>query len=190
MAPSSGLETQFTLRRACKQDCAGLARVQVESYRASYVDMFPPDFLENLTLAEQEQDWRDWLAANPTDVLLTAAAASGEVCGYVLARVQVDAPPDYSAEVLALHVSPAQRGRGIGRALLRGALIELQQRGCANVMLWTLEGNPIRRWYERLGGQKIDCKTWDMDGWLIHEVAYDWDDLSALIVLLDTAHGG
>ena len=50
-------------------------------------------------------------------------------------------------------------------------------------MLWTLLSNPARRWYERLQGQLIDKKSYQVDGMDVVEVAYGWEsipvDLSA-----------
>ena len=51
------------------------------------------------------------------------------------------------------------------------------------MMLWTTEANPVRAWYERLGGAVIDTKPWGGNpyyGVEVNEVAYGWDDIEIL----------
>jgi len=42
------------IRPANLADCAGLARVQVDSYRSAYTGIQPPEYLDHFTSVEQE----------------------------------------------------------------------------------------------------------------------------------------
>ena len=44
----------------------GIARVQVDSYRAAYAGIIPQRYLDQFSYEEQEQDWRDWITAVST----------------------------------------------------------------------------------------------------------------------------
>jgi ribosomal protein S18 acetylase RimI-like enzyme len=166
------------IRKAGPTDCPGIARVQVDSYRTAYAGLLPEPYLAHFTYAEQAQDWQTWLATNTDDVLLVAESVDNDVVGYVLARARPDIHHGYDAEILALHASPPFQGRGVGKALLRAAITELEGRGCQSAMLWTLKGNPVRRWYERLEGKIIGEKSYQVDGWDIVEVAYGLETIS------------
>jgi ribosomal protein S18 acetylase RimI-like enzyme len=168
------------IRQATVKDGRGLAQVQVDSYRTAYTGLFPEPYLDRFSYEEQEQDWLDLLTGGMDDILLVAVSAEDRVIGYVLARAAPDLFPGYDAEILALHVRQSLQRKGIGKALLRRAVQELEARGCASVMLWTLKGNPVRRWYERLGGKVIGEKSHQVDNWDIVEIAYGWEKLSAL----------
>lgn len=168
------------IRDAVPADCPGIARVQVDSYRGAYAGLFPPAYLAQFSYAEQEQDWANWFASGGSDLLLVALSPENKVEGYLLARAQPEAFPGYDAEIAALHVRQAARGRGIGQALLSQAAGVLAARSCRSVMLWTLHGNPVRHWYERLGGRLLGEKSFEVDGWLITEVAYGWEDILVL----------
>jgi hypothetical protein len=48
-------------------------------------------------------------------------------------------------------------------------------------MLWTLQGNPVRQWYQRLGGQVLGEKSFQIDDWEIVEVAYGWETIKMLL---------
>ena len=171
----------FQIRPANFQDCPGLAQVQVDSYRTAYASFFPSSYFEQMTYAEQEQDWREWLASGKDEILLVAHLAETQVVGYVLAKAEPDVYPGYASEIMALHVRRAHQHQGLGYALLQSAARQLAECSCQSVMLWTLKGNPIRRWYEKLGGQFLGEKTYPVDDWDIVEVAYGWKPLTVLL---------
>lgn len=168
------------IRDAVSADCPGIARVQVDSYRSAYAGLFPPAYLAQFSYTEQEQDWENWFASGGSEILLVALSPENQVEGYILARAQPEVFPGFDAEIAALHVRQAARGRGVGRALLSQAAVALAARGCRSVMLWTLQGNPVRHWYVRLNGQLLGEKSFEVDGWLITEVAYGWEDILVL----------
>ena len=49
------------VREATIGDAAGLARVQVDSYRSAYTGIWPEAALDSLSFEEQEQDWQNWM---------------------------------------------------------------------------------------------------------------------------------
>lgn len=169
------------IRQARRSDCIGLARVQVDSYRTAYTGLFPESYLAQFSYEEQTQDWETWLETKADDVLLVSLSEDNQVIGYVLARAQPDIYPGYDAEILALHVKLAHQGQGAGGALLMAAAAELQGRGCRSVMLWTLKGNPVRHWYERLEGRILGEKSFQIDDWEVVEIAYGWETISSLV---------
>jgi ribosomal protein S18 acetylase RimI-like enzyme len=79
-----------------------------------------------------------------------------------------------------LHVLPEFRHLGIGRSLLKSVKTELIKRGGLSVMLWTLQCNPIRGWYEKIGGIVIGEKMHAVEGCEIVDVAYGWPELANL----------
>lgn len=171
----------FQIRPAALPDCPDIAQVQVDSYRTAYAEFFPPEHFAHLTYAEQEQDWRDWLETKTDDVLLVALSPEKDVVGYVLARAEPEVYPGYESEIVALHVRQTHQRQGIGQALLQSAANRLAARGCQSVMLWTLKDNPVRPWYERLGGQWLGEKTYPVGDWIIVEAAYGWKPLTTLL---------
>lgn len=179
------------IREAVPEDSHSIARVQVDSYRTAYAGLFPEPYLAQFSYEEQAQDWLEWLATHPDDVLLAAASPEQQVIGYLLARAQPDIYPGYDAEILAMHVKQSHQGNGIGKALLRKAVERLEERGCRSVMLWTLKGNPVRQWYERLGGRILGEKRFQVDGWDVVEIAYGWETITALLPIAGSlpAHG-
>jgi len=170
------------IRRARVDDSAGIARVQVDSYRTAYAGLLPEDYLARFAYEEQEQDWRDWPSAHPDDILFVAENESREIVGYALGRPGLTSISPYDSELVALHVRrPCQR-QGIGWQLVTMIAKQLKQQGCSSLLLWVLDKNPSRRFYERLGGQLIGEQTVNLgEGDITSaEVAYGWPDIEGL----------
>ena len=166
------------IREATIEDSAGLAKVQVDSYRTAYAGIFPQDYLDHFTYEEQDQDWRDWIASPSEDILCVAESAPGEVVGYALARPGPSEVAPYDSELISLHVSRPYQRQGLGRQLVSTIARQLKQSGCQSLMLWVLEENRSRGFYERLGAQLLDDRK--MSGAGKAEVAYGWPIIESL----------
>jgi GNAT superfamily N-acetyltransferase len=176
------------IRNAKTEDSAGLARVQVDSYRTAYAPIFPQSYLDHFTYEEQEQDWREWLIDKPDDVLLVAEM-DGEIVGYALGRPGSSEISPYHSELLAAHVRQARQRQGIGSQLIAAVASRLQDQGCRSLILWALAQNPSRALYEKLGGQVVGEKEWGGNeefGTDVQEVAYGWTDI-ALLSAIETS---
>jgi ribosomal protein S18 acetylase RimI-like enzyme len=175
---------QVTLRRAGLDDCAALARLQVDSYRNAYAGLLPRAYLVRFTYQEQEQDWQDLISAGGSDLLYVAEGDGGEVVAYALARPGPAGIDSYEGELLALHVRASHQRRGLGRRLLVAVAEELGLRpgrqaaaeNAPSLLVWVLEGNEAaRRFYERFGGKLLARREIELDaGVWAAEVAYGW----------------
>lgn len=173
------------IRHATLEDSAGIARVQVESYRRAYAGILPQAYLDHFTCEEQAQDWRDLLAEPGEDILLVAEGPDGEVAGYTLGRPgECDIAP-YDSELVALHVRKEFQGQGVGEALLRAMAAELHRKGCCSMLLWVLAQNPARAFYQRLEGQWVGEKQTHLgEGDVVaQEVAYGWPKIETLLAV-------
>ncbi|MEW5871546.1 MAG: GNAT family N-acetyltransferase [Chloroflexota bacterium] len=125
------------------------------------------------------------LAEPNGNILLVAESPSGEVAGYTLGRPgECDIAP-YDSELVALHVRKEFQGQGTGEALVRAMARELYQTGCRSMMLWVLEQNPARAFYQRLGGELIGEKQTHLgEGDVsVQEVAYGWPEIETLFAV-------
>jgi ribosomal protein S18 acetylase RimI-like enzyme len=86
------------------------------------------------------------------DGLFWVATRGGHVAGAVMAGWD-----GHRGWIYHLAVDPAERRRGIGRALLAAAERELRRRGCPKINLQVLGSNrDVVAFYERLGWQIED----------------------------------
>jgi ribosomal protein S18 acetylase RimI-like enzyme len=102
------------------------------------------------TLAELRQELADlpgWYGG--PDGALLLATVDGEPAGIVALRAHAEA----WAELKRLYVRPAYRGYGLGKRLVRAALVEAERLGCQSVKLATAPGlmDPAVAMYRGLG---------------------------------------
>jgi ribosomal protein S18 acetylase RimI-like enzyme len=169
------------IRRATINDSAGIARVQVDSYRIAYAGIFSQAYLDRFTYEEQAQDWYDWMMNKPRDLIFVAQTEMGEIEGYALGRPGLTKIPPYDSELVGMHVLQTFQRQGIGRGLMAKMAEQVQEQGCSSLMLWVLEKNPARSFYEKLGGQLIGEQEIELEeGEKAREVAYGWKDIRGL----------
>jgi ribosomal protein S18 acetylase RimI-like enzyme len=171
------------IRKATIADSPGLAKVQIDSYRATYAGILPQTYLDNFSYEEQSQDWRELLAGDMSDLLVVAVNDDGNVRGYLLGRLQNRAEKGFDCEVVALHVDPSFHRQGIGRRLLGRIAFEFQQQGCQSLMLSVLTQNHnARAVYEHLAGKLVAGKEirFEFEGVELTEVVYAWEKIEEL----------
>lgn len=170
------------IRQATLEDSSEIAKVQVESYRTVYRDIFPPAYLEHFTLQEQEQDWRELLSSDDHEVLYVALV-NEKIIAYALGTSNEDEGFPFESELVALHVREKHQRNGIGRALFAAVAKALQAKGNNSLFLWVAAKNPARAFYEKLGGELVGEKPWVNNSYFgtrIFEVAYGWHDIRSI----------
>ena len=168
----------MNIRTATFEDCAAIARVQVNSYHAAYAALMPAEYLAAFSYEEQEQDWKDLLQSGQ-DTLLVAENLAGEVIGYALSRPTPQA--SYDCELVALHIDRDWQRQGIGRGLFHETARRMGALGCRSLGVWVLEGNLARGFYEYLGGQENGEQFFEIEELHLRrrEVGYRWDNLKS-----------
>jgi GNAT superfamily N-acetyltransferase len=170
------------IRQAYKNDSAAIAKVQVESYRTAYKDIFPPAYLEHFTYQEQEQDWYELLSSDYHEVLYVALV-NEKIIAYALSTCNEDEDFSFESELVALPVLEKQQRKGIGRALFAAVARSLQALGNNSLFLWVAAKNRARAFYDKLGGELVAEKPWVNNSYFgtnIFEIAYGWHDIRSL----------
>jgi len=178
------------VREARASDAAGLARVQVASWRASLAGLLPDAVLAELTSAEAEQRWAGrWLEAitkPPTSrhrvhVAVTqpsnlpsiesgslpgsAPEAAAELAGFAAAGPATDADlwPGTDAELYELHVLPELTGQGHGGRLLHAVADTLAEDGFRTAYTWALAADDSRLEFLESAGWAPDGSHSNLD---------------------------
>ena len=122
------------------------------------------------------------LAHPGPDEVTLAAADRWDILGYAQGGPSRRKVPG-EAEIQTLYLIRAAQGRGLGRRLLTGTARALATRGATSLMISVLQDNhPARRFYEHFGGApEAPRRERGPGGALLHEVAYLWPDIKALL---------
>lgn len=181
-----------TIRRASIEDAAAIARVYVDCWRSTYAGLLPDDLLLRPNAVEREERWwRRSLSRRRGGLLVFVAEDSAHgVIGFASGGPSRDRGLDYGGEVYTLYVDDDFQGLGIGRRLFVVVSERLAAGARDSVVVWVLNGNPARFFYEALGGKCVARRGGVMGGEPIEELAFGWEDVSELIALGKSGESG
>lgn len=110
--------------------------------------------------------------------MYVAENEEGNVIGYAQARHA--AYQAYETELDSIHIDEPYRGQQIGKRLMAALAHHLYEEGFGSLMLWVIQENRARHFYERLGGIEFDEKPMDLGKQPTTEIAYGYPDITTL----------
>lgn len=141
-----------SIRPGTPDDAAAVARIHLESWRATYRDELPAWYLAGLELVSRTEIWRERIARPGVRILI--AHQAGLAAGFAAfgPSRDPDLHPAAWSQLYNFHVEPERRNGGIGGQLWRAMLDDLRPSGTTGLTLWVVPTNHgARRFYERMG---------------------------------------
>jgi ribosomal-protein-alanine N-acetyltransferase len=173
----------LTVRPARPEDTPAIARVHVESWRSTYRGLIAADHLAKLSLEDREKMWTRTLADprhGKTSFVLVAEDPPGSIVGFAAGGPERTGDPRHAGELYAIYVLESAQRSGAGRSLTAELARRLVKAGIPSLLVWVLERNPSRRFYERLGGTEVGRKVARIGDEDHEEIAYGWSDARVL----------
>ncbi|WP_404430830.1 GNAT family N-acetyltransferase [Sutcliffiella horikoshii] len=163
------------IRKAILSDKKGIAKVHVESWKTTYANIVPDEYLNNLTYESREQIW---INSIPNGGVYVAENNEGEIVGFSSGGKERSGKYDgFDGELYAIYILKKYQGQGIGKALIQPTIDELIGMGLNTMLVLVLKDNVSRLFYEALGGKKIDELEVQMAGKKLTEVVYGWENV-------------
>jgi GNAT superfamily N-acetyltransferase len=175
---------QITIRVARPTDARGIAKLDVETWRATYAGMLSTSYLVGLSERRRELGWRGVILHEPRDVRI-AVEAGGDIVGFGSCGPN-RSDRLFSGEVFTLYVAPDMQNQGIGRRLLITLFRRLVAVSRRSAIVWVLRDNPSRFFYERLGGHQVSRKLLAFGGASVETVGYGWRDLPGFLAAVSS----
>ncbi len=167
------------LRPATMEDVPGIARVHVDAWRETYQGILPSDFLQSLSYENREEQWRRALSDPSSRVhLYVMRGKSGAIGGFVAVGPERGELEDFDGELYAIYLLQQYQGLGYGRKLFESGVRALRNDGFRSMVLWVLEDNATRGFYEHLGGSLVGQKMIEVGQEKYAAVAYGWTKIS------------
>ena len=166
------------VRRAKSADADAIADIQIETWRDTYAGLLPTGGLLRMSKAIDGARWRTMMV-NGDHVLVAEEAPAGLV-GFGSCGPCRSGAAGYAGEVYTLYVRPGRQGEGTGRLLLEALFAELRGAGYDSALIWVLDRNPARFFYEAMSGRRIAERREKMWGTTVREAAYGWDTLASV----------
>ena len=178
---------KISIRPARIADAGAIARLDVETWQATYAGILGTSYLAGLSTRRRELGWASAIHRAPNEVLVANNSANDIIgfgsCGACRGET------DFTAEVFTLYVAPDWQNQGIGRRLLLTMFGRLAAQGHGSVVIWVLQENPARFFYQRLGGKEVRRKLLPFNGTSVPACGYGWRDLPAYLATQAGAAG-
>jgi GNAT superfamily N-acetyltransferase len=164
------------IRSAQPSDSTQLARIYVDTWRATYANLLPQGYLKQMRYDRTALAMHRALLDPRIDFLI--AEEKNTAVGYICGGVERTQDPIYSAEIYELYTLPAFQRKGVGSRLLAGLTGKFYQHQLYSMKVWVLAGNPYRRFYERCCGIFLNSKSILFAGRRLKADAFGWIDIT------------
>ncbi len=164
------------IRKANLHDAQGIAKVHVDSWRSTYRDLVPQDFLDKLDANKRADFWAKLIHHPALGDHVIVAETKGQVVGFSSGGRNRTEGSGYQGEIYAIYLASQFQGMGMGRKLFNRSVELLQSEGQTSLMVWVLEGNPACGFYAAMGGLMVSEKWDQIGGKDLKELAYGWKE--------------
>lgn len=136
------------IRSAQLMDANAIATIHVDSWRSAYEGIIDKDYLQSLSVAAKEQEWRHIVQKDQVTTLVVEDERQ-QILGWACFGADREQPQQ--GELYAIYLSPQHWHQGVGKLLMQSVVQQLMKDfDCFNV--WVLSDNhAARQFYQRLG---------------------------------------
>jgi L-amino acid N-acyltransferase YncA len=167
------------IRPARPEDAAGIAAVQVASWRTTYRGIVPDGYLDGMSVEVGTQRWDANLAADGA-LHFVAEDESGGIIGFVSGGRLREPVGEYDAELWAIYLLEEKQGGGVGRRLVQTLADALLAADYRSMIVWVLQENSAVNFYKRMGAAAVTGKMIEIGGVALPDLALGWKDLSEI----------
>lgn len=170
---------EIHIRRATKDDIAGIVKVHVESWKTTYKGIFANEILENVTFEQRKKQWENIFQKedNP-QYRFIAEMLTGEIIGFIDGGTERMDTYNCDMELYAIYILQDYQGLKVGKRLFQALLSECINNNMESLLVWVVSNNPSKKFYEKYNPEKIDTKL--LERLNVEEIAYAWRDMDCL----------
>lgn len=166
-------------------DTFGIVKVLVDTWRTTYSNIVSQETLQKRTYEYIEPRWKDRIKnLTKKDVMYVAENVKQEIVGIVWGRTERLNPIDeivelekFNGELCAIYVLKNYQRRKIGAKLVYQVVKYLIKLNVHSMLVWVLNENPYKKFYEKLGARFIADKFLEIDNKKYLESAYVWEKI-------------
>ena len=150
-----------------KEDIDEIAKIITEDWKIAYKGIIDEEYLEKLYYKEKAERIRKKYQEQKSIVYVDK-----EIKGYCRLK-ESEEEGKKIGEIEGLYVKYNQRGKEIGRLLVKEAMKILKERGYKEVIIWCLKENiKARGFYEKIGGKLYKERYIEIGQKVYKEVSY------------------
>ncbi|MGH7739586.1 MAG: GNAT family N-acetyltransferase [bacterium] len=176
-SPLNSLPSNFSfkIRPGQFSDVPAISKAYAQAWRETYQGTAPPAFVDGMTEAAAAGLFQESFRPNRYCYFLYVAEVEGRIVGFADGGKERSRPESGEGELYAIYLLREFQGKGVGRELFRASLVQLNRSELSPVVVWVLEENPHRKFYESLGGTLgLDRKKLKVQEAGITLIPYRW----------------
>lgn len=176
---------EIIIRKANNSDLNGIIRVNVETWKIAYKGVVPDDLIRGFAMRTQDKGWQKKLKNMiEENIFFIAETNESEIIGFAIGGLEMSKNSNYKGELMGIYILKECQRQGIGKSLTGKIVKELIKMNINTMLVWVLEKNPYRAFYDTLGGKVIDKK--EHETLKLPVVAYGYDNLKELLNKLES----
>ncbi|MDQ0159975.1 ribosomal protein S18 acetylase RimI-like enzyme [Alkalibacillus salilacus] len=168
------------IREAEYQDAYAIGIVHVESWKTTYKNIIPDDFLDNMSYERRNDKWKDNIAQNDQYVFV-AENDDREIVGFGSCGKRDKNTVENAGDLTTIYLLEEYQGRGIGKELFKQLFLQFNELRYNRVFVEVLEGNDACRFYEHYGAKLIKSEQVKIGGAELNLLTYEWEDVDDVI---------
>lgn len=164
------------IRKAKELDSEVITKIHLNSWKTTYNNFFSEDFFNKRELEFEERNTKIKEAIiNDDDCHYIVYEENENILGFLCYGIARGNKYNSMGEIYSIYLEEKNQRRGIGTKLIEEAFKLLRQEGYKKIIIRCLDGNPSFKFYEILGGKKIDSEIHNIGGKNVIENIYEFD---------------
>lgn len=180
---------KINIRNAINTDASEIATVHLKSWKTTYKNIIPDNYLSTLSYEDQIIKWRERLNSNNNkEFTFVAQNEKGRIIGFSLGSLEQQEPIGmrfrehlYKGELKAIYILKEYQRKGIGSRLVFRIMNHLIEHNIQSMITWILKDNPSSKFYRFLYGKFIGEGIIEIGGIQYIKYAYGWNDLIKIL---------
>ncbi|WP_079507577.1 GNAT family N-acetyltransferase [Mesobacillus jeotgali] len=169
------------VRKAAIEDSAAIAGVHIKSWKETYQGLVSQEYLDSLKVEDRQPLWEKSLTETPDkSPVFVAVNPEGEIVGFASFGKERTGKFHADGELYAIYILKKYQRKRIGLKLLEVGLEEMLRQKYGSMLVWVLNDNESRKFYESLQPEKAGEEKIEIAGKEFAESAYVWKDSKLL----------
>ena len=172
----------MVIREYRKEDLYSVAKIHVDTWNSTYLNIVPKTYLESRTYEAQKKKWIDRLFNNEDtkEFMFVAENENGDVVGFSTGSLN-DLGSEFDSTLYTIYILKDYQNNGLGKSLMKVVASKLILLGAKNMVLSAFAENKACDFYEHLGGKKGNQNIVNIEGIDLIEINYEWEDINCLV---------
>ncbi|MEB1809435.1 MAG: GNAT family N-acetyltransferase [Bacillaceae bacterium] len=173
----------MNVRLALLKDVQVIADIHVASWKTTYKGIVSEEYLDSLKVEDRQEMWKRVLSTENHPTTVFVIEEEDTVFGFAaVGKERTGKFPEIDGELYAIYLYENAQRKGGGKQLVAKAAEVLKEKGYHGLLVWVLDDNPAKRFYEEaLNGEFLESEDIEIGGQSFKEAAYGWYSLDQFI---------